>query len=726
MSRSFLRAFGVLATALVFVACGGGGGGGGSAPPVATGIAGPTSNPVTPSPGATATATPAPTATPTSAPTKTPSPAPTGTPLPTTTVTSSSYAIGSNPSGLAVLLDGKAAGATPVTLTPIAQTAPHVVTIGGTYTVNVLQQMNGPHSIFYNKAGDTNGSVSLTSIKSVDRYTAGGHRSVMPAGIVRRGVSNLRSRANVNPNRVFVTYRDASASVGRRAASVNVEAYEHTSGVDIADRGAQGLTRAVAVPSGVSADAFTKRLQSHSEVASVSPVHYRYVFSTTPVIPNNTHFQADQQWYEYATNMPNAWAYTKGDGIKIAVIDTGVDATNPNIANKITFSESIVAGVTTVGNAAVQDTDGHGSNVSSIAASVTNNGVGWAAYGWNVGLIPIRIFPPTTAANESTNQADTADEAAAVYDAVANGADVINLSLGGTADSGVDPVELTAIEYAIGKGVAVVAADGNEGPGNITDYPAGYPGVIAVGASALNDNNTGIVAASNVETVASYSNDYPTLVAPGGDPNPGNDTDYLHWIYNVATTTGGAPDLKCSGDCGFLFAGTSQATPQVSGAVALALAAKGGPRSLTPAQVSTLLQATADSIVTNPIRQGAGRLDVYRLLANIKGDTTGTTYAPSPQQLRVFAYSNSGGTVPTILDVNAPLGSPVSSSGTFELADVPTTVSTYKIGIWYNAAGNGVVSPGDLFGASGTCSTSSPCSASNITLARVVAGFTLP
>jgi subtilisin family serine protease len=585
--------------------------------------------------------------------------------------------------------------------------------------------MNGAHAIFYNQAADTNGSVALTSIKSVGRYTAGATRSVMPAGIVRRGVSSLRSRANVNPNRVFVTYKD-TASVGRRTAAANVEAYEHASGVDIHDAGTQGLTRALVVPAGVSVASFTKRLQAHGEVASVSPVHYRYVFSTTPVYPNNTHFAADQQWYEFATSMPNAWAYTMGAGIKIAVIDTGVDATNPNIANKITFSESVVGGVTTLGNTAVQDTDGHGSNVASIAGSVTNNGVGWAAYGWNANLIPIRIFPPTTAANENTNQADTADEAQAIYDAVANGADVVNLSLGGTADSGVDPVELAAVEYAIGQGVAVVAADGNEGPGNISDFPAGYPGVIAVGASALNDNNTGIVSSANVETIASYSNDDPTIVAPGGDPNPGTDTDYLHWIYNVATTTGGAPDLKCTGDCGFLFAGTSQATPQVSGAVALALAAKGGPRTLTPAQVSTLLQSTADSIVTNPIRQGAGRLDVYRLLADIKGDTTGTTYVPSPQQLRVFAYSNSGGTVPTILDVNAPKGSPVSSAGTFEIADVPTSVSSYKIGIWYNAAGNGVVSPGDLFGASAACTSSAPCSASNITLARVVAGFTLP
>jgi len=188
------------------------------------------------------------------------------------------------------------------------------------------------------------------------------------------------------------------------------------------------------------------------------------------------------------------------------------------------------------------------------------------------------------------------------------------LSVGGT-DS--DPADETAIADAIAANVTVVAAAGNDGAGSTLEYPAGYPGVISVGASAVTDSAANTYTAITGETVATYSNSGPTLVAPGGDVTPyggDTDTDILHWVEAYSTTTSGDPSFQCTvtaGVCRALWNGTSQATPQVAGTVALMLAVAGGSRSLSPAAVKTILTSTADvipGIATG--RQGAGRLDV--------------------------------------------------------------------------------------------------------------------
>jgi hypothetical protein len=262
-----------------------------------------------------------------------------------------------------------------------------------------------------------------------------------------------------------------------------------------------------------------------------------------------------------------------------------------------------------------QDTNGHGSNVSGLVAASTNNGYGFAGTGWNVRLLAYKIFPDTTATSDCQG-ADTADEAAAIRDAVANGASVVSLSLGSPNSGGADAAEQSAVAFALQNNVTVVAADGNTGPGAPPDYPAAYPGVIAVGASSVTDSTANVYTAITAENVASYSNDSPSLVAPGGDAiadNP-NSTDYLHWITGYGTTTANKPGDRCSnsgGVCIVLFNGTSQATPQVSAAVALLMAKHGGTRSLTPAQALSILTSTAHSLGVSSTRQGAGRLDVY-------------------------------------------------------------------------------------------------------------------
>jgi hypothetical protein len=253
--------------------------------------------------------------------------------------------------------------------------------------------------------------------------------------------------------------------------------------------------------------------------------------------------------------------------------------------------------------------------------ATTNNGYGFAGVAFNAGLQAYLIFPPATAQGDCQTAA-TSDEVIAIQRAVANGASVINLSLGGI---DFDQGEEDAVDAALAAGVTVVAAAGNEGA-STPDYPGGYKGVIAVGASNVTDpNNDGVYDDITGEGIASYSNDGGTLLAPGGDPSSVQDPDLLHWIENYSTTTANYPPDQCtntefppsSGEnvCRALFAGTSQATPQVSGTVALMEAYHGGARSLTPAQVTTILQANSDSLGLPTSEQGAGRLDAGKAVA---------------------------------------------------------------------------------------------------------------
>jgi subtilisin family serine protease len=364
--------------------------------------------------------------------------------------------------------------------------------------------------------------------------------------------------------------------------------------------------------------ATTASLRSAAGVVDVQPVHLRVplgdAFANDPLLDNVN------QWYLYRTNVdPGAWQLTHGRAsVSVAVIDTGVDETNTDFV--FDFRESVVGGVRNVGAGSVQDTNGHGTSVAGLATAAANNSYGFAGVGYATHLQAYRVFPPATAVSDCQT-ADGGDEAVAIRDAVANGASVINLSLGSPQSKGVDAAERDAVAFAIAQGVVVVAAAGNAFPGtdgNVPEFPAGYPGVIAVGASAVQDATPNVYASIVAETVASYSNSGPTLVAPGGDATA-SDTDELHWIESYSTTTAAFAGDRCSnsgGVCRVLFTGTSQAAPQVAGTVALMEAFHGGPRSISPANALLILTQNADPLTgVSSTRQGAGRLNAGRAVA---------------------------------------------------------------------------------------------------------------
>jgi serine protease len=346
-------------------------------------------------------------------------------------------------------------------------------------------------------------------------------------------------------------------------------------------------------------------------VQSVTHDAYRYALT----VPNDPTMQNNfQQWDMFIINMPGAWNLSTGNpAVKIAVIDTGVDLTNADVASKVVGGSVFVSGSSP--GATIQDDDGHGTNVNGIAAADTNNGLDVAGVGYNVSLIDARVFGHPTQACQSPS-AYASDIANAILWAVSQNANVINLSLGSPS---ADPNEESAVATALAQGVSVVAAAGNDGA-NTVDFPAADPGVIAVGATVLQDitpnDPTGAV-----EVVAGYSNFGPQLavVAPGGGPTQAqvnacsqliSNCDYLQWIFNLYSNTA----FSGPGSEAF-FAGTSQASPHVAGLVALMKSkALADGKSLTPATARQLIISHAVSI--GDPHQGAGRIDAQATLSD--------------------------------------------------------------------------------------------------------------
>lgn len=723
--------------ALVLVACGGGGGGGGTTP----------------------VPTPVPTVTPTNPPGVSAACAAPAVPNPTNCAVS----FASTPSGIAVFIDGVQAGTTPFTSSPTFRSTPHTVTFGtgsNPYTVTLDQTANGSKTIYYNSVVDT-GSTSVTGNQSSTR------QSQSFAGELRRGMRSVSQAPPVVTTGVYVRY-DSAKLTSRTIAKIEADAGAE-SATDVLSSVAAIRGRVVRIPAGGDLAALTARLTQEAAVAGVYPLHQRVPLAAPQQTTNDPYFAGTGtsraiscgmtcQWDLRQIRADYAWFYTKGQNAKIAVLDTGLDLGSADFpSSHIAFSATTVGGSVRTSTGAgqnnpsypaAQDTNGHGTNVSGIAAASSGDGVGFASVSYGAALYIYRIFPPATASSDQQS-ASTADEAAALTDAVSRGVDVINLSLGApqfdpSTGTGYDQAEHDAIAAALAAGVVVVAAAGNESAGTL-DFPGAYDGVISVGASSLADGvpngsgKSGGSPGSPIEYVASYSNSGPGLsvVAPGGDPGGTGDNDINHWIFNNSTNTAAFQADQClpatlPDVCKALFAGTSQATPHVAGAVALVQSALrlNGKSTLTAAQMKTLIEGTADNL--NDPRQGHGRLNVVRAIDSALG--VSPTFLPTistPAQFVAFAYTNSGqvNVKPAIANVFYTNGVPVGTNGTFRIADILPSTGTYRIGVWFDANGNGKVDAGDQFGASTlTCSGQAPqCKPGTITVTVVPSGnFTLP
>ena len=666
------------------------------------------------------------------------------------------YTVASNPSGIQVTLNGAAIGVTPfATAPPFAASTRTLAFANSTYTVAINQTGSSARTVFYNAVMDT-GTTSMTGNQSVTRNPASVASS--GGGINVRGLEAFSHSPAIATSGIYVRY-DASR------LTTPIEQIETRAGalhaVDILSSVAAVRGRVVYVKPGTDVRTLAASIAGQPGVIGVYPLHYRVPTSITHVIPSDAEFGLNEyQWDMDMIQATYAWSLTQGGHAKIAIIDTGVDLTHPDLPSgtKIAYQESDVNGVTSTASGAAQDTNGHGTNVAGIAGARTNDGVGFAGVGYNALIYAFRIFSPATASSDEQT-ADTGDEATAIAHAVSQGVDVINLSLGSSqydpvSGIGFDQTEHDAVEAAIAAGVTVVAAAGNGDANNVAlatvDFPAAYDGVISVGAESIVDNNAGSWAPASgfspavTESVASYSNYGPNLsvIAPGGDTaTAGNSSmnDNLHWIVNDSTTTAAFATDRCAAAalpqvCGEKFQGTSQATPHVAGTVALVQSAlrENSMSPLTPAAMLELIEGTADNI-GSPY-QGHGRLNALRAVASAINVPLVSVPTPPPSsvaQFVAFAYTNSGASParPAIADVTYPSGVPIAANGTFRIADIDPskTTGSFKVAVWLDSNGDGIVDAGDQFGDSTvTCTATAACHPGTIAVTTLTTTAPLP
>jgi membrane-anchored mycosin MYCP len=221
---------------------------------------------------------------------------------------------------------------------------------------------------------------------------------------------------------------------------------------------------------------------------------------------------AERPWAQQALRFSAVWNRTRGAGVTVAIVDSGVDA-NPQFGDRVIPGPDLVAG-TRPHIPPGADCVGHGTAVASIIAAAPVPGVSFTGVAPAARILSVKI--------SGTDTFPTSVTPRGIMDAVDFGADVINLSLATPDDV---PALRNAVEYALRHNVVVVAAAGNDLPHDSTGpfYPAAYPGVLAVGAvgpggvlAGFSDRHTPVgVTAPGVNVTTAYPGTFPAAYDPG-------------------------------------------------------------------------------------------------------------------------------------------------------------------------------------------------------------------
>jgi len=367
------------------------------------------------------------------------------------------------------------------------------------------------------------------------------------------------------------------------------------------------------LPPGANVEAFVQKLNKERHIEYAEPNYKRKALGVIPDDPSWA-----QQWGLAKISLPDAWGINKGSkNVIVAVIDTGVDYTHPDLAGNIWTNTTEIFGngadddgygrvddvhgwnfycpedeingnYSCAGNNDPMDTYGHGTNVAGVIGAMGNNGTGVTGVNWNVAIMPLKFMD---------SSGGVAAEVKAIDYAITMGAKVINASYG---DNSFSRAEYEAIKHAADHGILFVAAAGNstkDTDGFSRNYPASYsienkiwktvypplPNIISAAATKQDDS------------LDYYSNFGATSVHLGA---PGSS------IYSTAINSG----YKS-------LSGTSIATPFVSGTAALLWAQRPG------ATYTQIKEAILQSVDVVPSLNGkvlsGGRLNAFKALQKI-------------------------------------------------------------------------------------------------------------
>jgi serine protease len=396
-------------------------------------------------------------------------------------------------------------------------------------------------------------------------------------------------------DRFIVTYRDAARAAKSSSASRFADA---STRMGMSVRSLRTLsTGAEVVRTDRKLDLaqskqFMVELMRDPNVLAVEPD----VRVTPRFVPNDPLYA--QQWHYKngpgGINAEPAWDLSRGDGIVVAVIDTGITP-HSEFAGQLVSGYDFIGDIDTAVDGDGRDADPndpgdwhdgecnffgipedsswHGTHVAGTIAALTDNGAGVAGVAPNAKVLPVRALGKCGGFISDIVDGITWSSGGTVagVPANANPAEVINMSLGGGGSCGV--ALQSAIDAAVGRGTTIVVAAGNSGADAATEQPASCNNVITVAA-------VGPTGAR-----ASYSNFGPVVdVAGPGGTAAAPATDNVLSTLNLGTTVQGAEGYAW-------YAGTSMASPHVAGIVALMQSASATPK--TPAQIKQIIENTA-------------------------------------------------------------------------------------------------------------------------------------
>lgn len=408
------------------------------------------------------------------------------------------------------------------------------------------------------------------------------------------------------PGRLLVKFRDG-VSEGRAEEIVAAH------GARSADVIAQIGVRLLELPEGAER-AVQQALAARPEVEFADLDH---VVPAESVVPNDTYYSS--QWHLPKIQSPSAWDITTGSSaVTIAILDTGVDGTHPDLAPKMVPGWNFYDN-----NSDTSDVYGHGTEVAGTAAAISNNGSGVASPAWGCQIMPVRISDvngygySSTISNGLTWAAD-------------HGARVANISYRMSTDSAVT----SAAKYFQSKGGVVTISAGNQ---STFDASADNPYVLTVAAT------------DSTDTLASFSNtgNLIDLAAPG---------------VGIYTTARGGGYSSATG--------TSFSAPVVAGVAALVISANPG---LTATEVQDALTQSADDLGAAgwDTSYGSGRVNAAAAVSRATGNVAPPDTTPPAVSI---ASPASGATVTGSVSVA------VSASDNVAVASVSLSVDGAPVG----------------------------------------------